>query len=520
MISTDIPIGLIDPNPWQPRQSEDPAHIKQLAESIQAHGLLQIPSARKTGDRYQLAFGHSRLAALRQIGADTMPLAIVELDDRGMAKAAAAENVARKDLSAIETARAIARYIQDFGATQTEAGAVYGYSNQASVSNLLRLLQLPAPVTQLVHTGQLAERHARQLLAVSRFDAQRCGEIARNLVAADPENGRDVGTGLSYRSPDDLVREQVGEFVEKRGKRLDDGSFDPDWPKKPIDVPAEIDIKGAPAQLPSCKGCEFRVKGRWSNEFCMRPPCFQAKLATHALAGVKKAAKDLGIPMLTPGEKGKLIYDGSGVDSDLRDHAERLMKAKHEWLRIGIITKNDYNSYTRKRVFGNEFAALYTVDESALKAVADKAPVKKAKPSSPRFDPVKRQTEDDRSHMVRRAGAKLLASVMPKDERLQRWLLKMPMVSDFWIEDDYANSPKSQTQAEFESATPATRKVMLAAALIDAVGDGWGSSKDLRDAINEAARDLGVSLPKGWADAAIDGPIPDDKPWRRKGDKK
>lgn len=550
-ISTDmlaIPLELIDANPWQPRGDEDYAHVKGLAESIAEHGLLQTPTARPhptEPGRYQLAFGHSRLAAFRHLHATRLgggwwafPLVIRELSDRQMADAAAQENVSRKNLSAIETARAIQRYIADFGVTQAEAGKVYGYATQAGVSNLLRLLQLPEPVVELVHTGQLAERHARQLIAVARFDAKRAAELAQKVVEANPQSGTEVksGTqtmGLSYQGPDTVLNSGVGDFIEKRGTRLNSLPFDLNWPKKPLALPAEVDVKGAPAQLPACTSCEFKVKGRYDGDYCMRPACLQAKIAARNLAGVKKAAKELGIPLAAPGEKVKVIYAGGGY-SDEESNAKAVLKSKHESLRIVLCTKADYNGFSRERVLGHEGAMLGTVDEAALvakvKPLQEKAKAKEEarkanSPASRAAEEAKRMELEDRAFMLLRAGARILRTAMPTDIKFQRVLLAKLMQNDnsFWFDCDWFHEDregkgvaKTRTMKAFEAAKPDERATILAAAVIGDSGfGGWRErlDGDLK-AIEATASGLGVRMPKDWADAALNGPIPEDKPWR------
>jgi ParB/RepB/Spo0J family partition protein len=553
-ISTDmlaIPLQLIDANPWQPRGDEDHAHVKGLAESIAEHGLLQTPTARphptKPG-RYQLAFGHSRLAAFRFLEAATLtdsswqtfPLVIRELSDRQMADAAAQENVSRKNLSAIETARAIQRYIADFSVTQAEAGKVYGYATQAGVSNLLRLLQLPEPVVELVHTGQLAERHARQLIAVARFDGKRAAEIAQKVVGSEQTSDK---SGLAhsdqYQTPDYLLTTGVSEFIEKRGERLSSPGFELSWPKKPMALPAEISVKGAPEQLQACTSCEFKVKGRYDGDYCMRPACLQAKIAVHALAGAKKAAKDLGIPLAMPGEKVKVIFSGSW-NSDDEDAAKAAIKSKHESLRIVVATKVDQYGTSVARVTGHKDALLGTVDEAALtakvKPLQEKAAAKAAarsmnSPEAREAENAKREEMRDRAYMVRRAGARILRTAMPTDAKLQRVLLQrmLDTASSFWFEDDYiydnevdidvdedeleTTEGQSRTLKAYDAAKPDERATILAAALISDRSYNPAPER-LVASVESVAKQLNVRLPKGWSDAALTGEIPADKPWR------
>lgn len=238
-----VDLDLIDANPWQPRQGEDTDHIQKLADSIAVDGLLQIPTARLSGsalsgDRYQLAFGHSRLAAYKRLHARypddprfrEFPLNLRPLTDRQMADAAASENIARKDLSAIEIAGAIQRYMADFGATQLEAGKIYGYTSQSSVSNLLRLLQLPEPVRALVNDGKLPERHARELITLGKAAPQVATTVARQYADA-------AGKAKDEDDISGAFDQMLNRAYDKEGVRFSDAvRWDRAWPGKPIAI--------------------------------------------------------------------------------------------------------------------------------------------------------------------------------------------------------------------------------------------------------------------------------------------
>src|SRR5690348_3249528 len=109
---TLVPLDLIDPNPYQPRQTEDTEAVAEIADSIARNGLMQIPSARQVNGRYQLAFGHTRLAAFKMLQEECMPLVIRELDDLQMFELGVSENIKRRDLNPIEQAEAMRRYMQ------------------------------------------------------------------------------------------------------------------------------------------------------------------------------------------------------------------------------------------------------------------------------------------------------------------------------------------------------------------------------------------------------------------------
>ena len=125
-----ISINLIDPNPYQPRQVEDIGFITEIAASIKKNGLMQVPTARVCGDRYQLAFGHTRKAAFVMNGETSMPLIINDLTDLQMFELGVAENIKRRDLDPIEEAYAMRRYMDDFGKTSKEAAEFFGVAEE------------------------------------------------------------------------------------------------------------------------------------------------------------------------------------------------------------------------------------------------------------------------------------------------------------------------------------------------------------------------------------------------------
>lgn len=210
----------IDPNPYQPRMGEDEEHIIGLAISIARDSLMQIPSARKAGDRYQLLFGHSRLAAIKLLrrlrdvallseictSADaesllaqawraaqaakddfmTMPLNLVDASDEGMFRAAIAENEQRKDLGTVERARAMARYRDEFGKSSAEIGELFGKAPE-TVRGTLRYLELPVDAQRMLDNGQLSQGAARALLSMQRVVSEKVIAEAAKSMAENSE---------------------------------------------------------------------------------------------------------------------------------------------------------------------------------------------------------------------------------------------------------------------------------------------------------------------------------------------
>ncbi|MBI1901208.1 MAG: ParB/RepB/Spo0J family partition protein [Planctomycetia bacterium] len=193
---TSVPVRDIDPNPFQPRNDYDDAEIQALADSIVEHGLLQPPVVRRVGNRYQLIAGERRLKAVIRAGFENVTVQVREADDRQLAEMAVVENLQRKDLNAIEKARSFQQYLQRFGCTQEEL-AQRLQLDRSTVANLVRLLELPAAVQQLVREGKISQGHARALLPLG-VEEEQLG-FAQRIVRE----------GLSVRATESLVQETV-----------------------------------------------------------------------------------------------------------------------------------------------------------------------------------------------------------------------------------------------------------------------------------------------------------------------
>ena len=167
-----IPIGDLDPNPDQPRQTFDETTIAQLAASIQDQGFLQpllvVPTP---GGRYRIVAGEWRYRAGLKAGVDTIPCIVRELDVTQQMEIALIENLQREDLNPMEAARGIDALKTQCGYTQEKIAARLGMSRPA-VANILRLLTLPDEVTEMVRDGLLTAGHARVLAGLNSREDQ------------------------------------------------------------------------------------------------------------------------------------------------------------------------------------------------------------------------------------------------------------------------------------------------------------------------------------------------------------
>ncbi|KRB80779.1 chromosome partitioning protein ParB [Sphingomonas sp. Root710] len=160
-----ISVGHIEPNPKQPRRHFDDAALDELAASIAARGLIQPIVVRPSphSSAYQIVAGERRWRAAQRAQIHEVPVIVRELSDADTLELAIVENIQRQDLNAIEEAEAYQRLIGDFGHTQEAIGKLVAKS-RSHIANLLRLLDLPKPVRDMVADGRLSMGHARALI--------------------------------------------------------------------------------------------------------------------------------------------------------------------------------------------------------------------------------------------------------------------------------------------------------------------------------------------------------------------
>ena len=189
---TQIPLAQLRPSPYQPRTHFDAAAIAELAASIRQQGVVQPIVVRRVGTQYELVVGERRLRAAREAGLDALPAVVRDLSDEEAAKITLIENVQREDLNPIEEAQALQRLSKQFGQTHEQIADQIGRA-RATVTNLLRLLELHPDVQQLVREGRLSMGHARVLVPLASAKQQ---ELAQAIVKR----------GLSVRQTERLAK--------------------------------------------------------------------------------------------------------------------------------------------------------------------------------------------------------------------------------------------------------------------------------------------------------------------------
>jgi len=192
----EIPLSAIEPNPGQPRTQFDEESLGELTASIRELGVLQPILVREVATgRYQLIAGERRWRAAKRAGLATIPAILRTADDRGLVEQALVENLQRQDLTALEEAAAFQQLIEDFGLTHDDVATRVGKS-RSTVTNTVRLLQLPAAIQRFVAEGQLTAGHARALLGSPDRAFQE--QLARQAVAEH----------WSVRETEDAVRDR------------------------------------------------------------------------------------------------------------------------------------------------------------------------------------------------------------------------------------------------------------------------------------------------------------------------
>ena len=189
-----VSVDAIDPNPNQPRSEFDDDALIELASSIRELGILQPLLVRAAGPgRYELIAGERRLRASKMAGLTEVPVMVVETDDRGSLERAIVENIHRSDLNPIEEAAAYKQLMDDGGLTQEALGDRLG-RNRVTVTNALRLLDLPSAIQRLLIDRRITAGHGKALLGLGSSPFQE--KLARRV--ADEK--------LSVRETEDLVR--------------------------------------------------------------------------------------------------------------------------------------------------------------------------------------------------------------------------------------------------------------------------------------------------------------------------
>jgi len=199
----ELPIEVVKPNPGQPRSRFDQTALDALAESIKASGVVQPLIVRSLNDgSYEIIAGERRWRAAQVAGVKKVPVVIRDSDEADRLEVALIENMVREDLNPVEEAKACAALVEDLGLSKEELGRRVGRS-RPTISNLIRLLELPDDVLSMLEEGKLSEGHGKAILSIEDHDARR--KLGKQAVAEGwsvrQTEERAKGAGGSKRKP-------------------------------------------------------------------------------------------------------------------------------------------------------------------------------------------------------------------------------------------------------------------------------------------------------------------------------
>ncbi|QBK24828.1 ParB/RepB/Spo0J family partition protein [Ureibacillus thermophilus] len=200
-----IPLQKLVANPFQPRKKFDDEAIEELAQSIREHGIIQPIVVRKKGKKYEIVVGERRYRAAKLANLQEIPAIIKEMTEEQMMELAILENLQREDLTPIEEAEAYQNLIEKLNFTQDDLAKRLGKS-RPHITNMIRLLQLPEEVRQMVNEGQLSMGHGRALLGLK--NKRKIIEVAK----------RTVSQSLNVRQLEALIK-QLNENVSRETKK-------------------------------------------------------------------------------------------------------------------------------------------------------------------------------------------------------------------------------------------------------------------------------------------------------------
>ena len=250
-----LPTGQISRNPYQPRKEFEQEALSELAASIAEHGILQPLLVREFDGGFQLIAGERRWLAAQKVGLETVPCCVVDVIDKTACEFALEENLKRKDLSDLEKAQAFREYLQHFECSTEELAKQLSMS-RSTVSNLMRLLDLPEPIRNLLQQGKISTGHARALLPLEEAD-----QLALS--------GRIQAESLNVRQTEQEVRKVQGRAAvppaDSASNSDGDGRAEPGSPLEVVSVPA-IDpnvtnhVRDMEQQLRNALGAPVEIK--------------------------------------------------------------------------------------------------------------------------------------------------------------------------------------------------------------------------------------------------------------------
>lgn len=511
MTVKEFPLDHIHPNRYQKRHvAPDAPDVIALAENIRAHGLKQTPVGRPHPDKQghvELAGGHRRLAAYTLLAKKdkrfaTMPVDVQAMDDRALYQTCVIENEQRKALNDIERATTLRDYIAEFKVSQAEAGQLFADEQgrpmtQSAVSNLLRLLQLPAAIQAINASGQLPQRHARGLIVLARSMPQQAAQVARAVAEAENKDA-------AFDEALEKVLREHGRFFVFYNAPFESQDVLPTL--HVADTAKKLGIEGA--FFPACKGCEFQLT-RGNSHYCARPGCYDLKVIAARWQRVAKAAKALGLVVAPPNAEVKIVFDG---EADKAPWVRAMLRAKHPSLRLAMTRRSNLEHWRGETRLAEELlqcgvAALATTDLAALKR--DVLVPTKAEPQSPAEHQAAKQERFDRRTRERQANEKAARGLIEQAARFVAPALASVPEPFLRIlnEEIYIRGWE-------KAKTPAARRLAVTEELLDIYLSGkerislGGDPAATAEALVALANELKLKVPREFAALAAPAPAP------------
>jgi ParB-like chromosome segregation protein Spo0J len=463
MATTNVPLDKIDPNPWQPRQKEDKEHIYKIALSIVNDGLMQIPTGREIGERVQLAFGHSRLAAYQVLaryeekfkankGFDfpeehdaliaaldaamengrsfqTMPVNLADLSDEQMFRQAVSENLARKDLNALEEAAAMKRYRDEFGKTSVEIGKLFGKSD-STVRGKMRLLELPEDVQQ--KAAHLPEVMLRELVSLYQLP-KRVWEMRTGSILVLAELVTKIISG-KINDPQ-VVRTEIENILRYKCKDMaaTPWKFDQEF--------LGLETGTGTLYYPDCKTCDDRLL-RDGKNYCLRPECYAAREKVYQRQYLAQAAKASGIPIADQkhldDDSYNPIFTTWEYQGTPKDEFKKIVVTRCSNLRLYFNRRTSANDYNRVDGYPNaqiicQKRGGFCTCSSALKVRGVSDEIKEAAVAAETAAPVldeerlkeiarrQRQQKRDNKEMAEQMRRHAISALVTETESLHFW---------------------------------------------------------------------------------------------------
>jgi len=237
----EVSVDLVDPNPFQPRKEFDDVSLSELADSIKTHGVVQPLVVTKAGQRYQLIAGERRLRASKLANLATVPVVIRSFDEQDQLEIAVIENIQRAELSLLELAVAYQKLVDQFNLSVGMIARRVGKSS-STVSNIIRLLNLPYSAKKALQEGKIVEGHARMLLTIDNPVQQE--KMLQLIIQKDLTVRQAEELSRNYKEDKELVSPRVKQ-AQTAYKSVTDGLA------KHLDTKVSISLnaKGGKVQL-------------------------------------------------------------------------------------------------------------------------------------------------------------------------------------------------------------------------------------------------------------------------------